>query len=142
VGAAGSVLVDAANVVGSRPDGWWRDRAAATRRLRERLVAHGGAGLGEVVLVLEGRGREGLPAGPDPAGPWLTVCHAPGSGDDLLVSLAGPGDVVVTADAALRARVRARGASVQGPGWLWARLDAEPAEDPRAGRVAPPGAAD
>ncbi|NEY36686.1 NTP pyrophosphohydrolase, partial [Streptomyces sp. PRKS01-65] len=35
------VIVDAANVVGSVPDGWWRDRPAAARRLRDRLAADG-----------------------------------------------------------------------------------------------------
>jgi selenocysteine lyase/cysteine desulfurase len=34
-----TLLVDAANVVGSRPDGWWRDRAGATARLLARLAA-------------------------------------------------------------------------------------------------------
>ena len=33
------VVVDGANVVGSRPDGWWRDRPGAARRLAGRLVA-------------------------------------------------------------------------------------------------------
>ena len=32
------LVVDAANVVGSRPDGWWKDRAGAARRLHERLL--------------------------------------------------------------------------------------------------------
>jgi hypothetical protein len=53
------MVVDGANVVGSRPDGWWRDRAGAAARLHERLVA---AALpdDEVVLVLEGAARQGL----------------------------------------------------------------------------------
>ena len=50
------LVVDAANVVGSRPDGWWKDRAAASRRLHERLLVvdldHD-----QVVLVLEGQAR-------------------------------------------------------------------------------------
>jgi len=41
-----TVVVDAANVVGSRPDGWWRDRAGAARRLRDALTRL----RGEVVL--------------------------------------------------------------------------------------------
>ena len=36
------LLVDVANVVGSRPDGWWRDRAGATSRLLARLAAAAG----------------------------------------------------------------------------------------------------
>jgi len=56
------LIVDGANVVGSRPDGWWRDRAGAARRLQEQLstavLPHD-----EVVLVLEGNARRGNPAG-------------------------------------------------------------------------------
>ncbi len=33
------IVVDAANVVGSRPDGWWRNRAGAARRLLVQLGA-------------------------------------------------------------------------------------------------------
>ena len=119
-----ALIVDGANVVGSRPDGWWRDRAGAAGRLWERLAAtdlpHD-----EVVLVLEGVARNGVPAGRD--GRVLTV-HAPGSGDDAIVEVAttraGEGwDVtVVTADRGLQARVEAVGATVVGPSWLLDRL--------------------
>ncbi len=120
------LIVDGANVVGSRPDGWWRDRAGAASRLHHRLV---GAELpyDEVVLVLEGGGRRGHPAGQD--GRVRTV-HAPGSGDDTIVETVaaqvGIGDgrevVVVTADRALRTRVEGAGAGVLGPSWLLDRL--------------------
>lgn len=114
------LVVDAANVVGSRPDGWWRDRAGATRRLRDVLPPVAEAGLPglappvEVVLVVEGAAR-GVPG---TAG--VRVVAAPGSGDDAIVALVaaeGPGRdvVVITADRALRARVRALGAAVRGP---------------------------
>jgi hypothetical protein len=121
VDPAGRLLVDAANVVGSRPDGWWRDRAGAARRLTERVCAAGFAG--EVVLVLEGAARAGVAEGPTPGEARVRVQHAPASGDDTLAALAGPHDVVVTADAELRERVTRRGARVVGPGWLWSRLD-------------------
>ena len=39
------LIVDAANVVGSVPDGWWRDRAGAARRLRDALRPVAGDGL-------------------------------------------------------------------------------------------------
>jgi hypothetical protein len=62
------IVVDAANVVGSRPDGWWRDRAGAARRLLERL-----AGLeerlpesAEVVVVLEGAARGAIASARQP----------------------------------------------------------------------------
>lgn len=118
------IIVDGANVVGSRPDGWWRDRAAAARRLWERLAA---ADLphDEIVLVLEGAARRGVSAGPE--GRVLTV-HASRSGDDALVdetrSRSGSGwDVtVVTADRGLQARVAAEGGRTARPSWLLERL--------------------
>ena len=123
-----TLLVDAANVVGSRPDGWWRDRAGATQRLLERLAVAGltapdGDPVTEVVAVVEGRARD------VPAPEGVRVVRARGSGDDALVDsaaeLAGAGTrvVVVTADRGLRARLPA-GCPVAGPGWLLGRLDA------------------
>ncbi|AVT38133.1 hypothetical protein [Plantactinospora sp. BB1] len=119
------LVVDAANVVGSRPDGWWRDRAGATARLRDRLAPiarHGLPGLPPpvaVVLVVEGAARRVEPA------EGVRVVAAEGSGDDAIVGLvgaegAGRSCVVVTADRALRDRVTALGAQVRGPRWLTA----------------------
>ncbi|CAM5425547.1 hypothetical protein SHIRM173S_03345 [Streptomyces hirsutus] len=64
--AALLVIVDAANVVGSVPDGWWRDRRGAAERLRDRLAERGlpgRTGPAEIVLVVEGaaRGVESVP---------------------------------------------------------------------------------
>ncbi len=59
-GRAGTLVVDAANVVGARPDGWWRDRAGAAARLLDALAASVTAGTWEgrrVVVVLEGAAR-------------------------------------------------------------------------------------
>jgi hypothetical protein len=126
------LLVDAANVVGSRPDGWWRDRAGAATRLLTRLAALPGRPLpgpdgdvvvcSEVVAVVEGRARDvAAPEG-------VRVVRAPGSGDDTLVDEAGRlaadgSDVLaVTADRGLRARLPA-GTRVAGPGWLLRVLD-------------------
>ncbi|MDF2143715.1 NYN domain-containing protein [Knoellia sp. p5-6-4] len=120
------LIVDGANVVGSRPDGWWRDRAGAARRLHERLsatdLAHD-----EVVLVLEGDARRGPRAGH--VGHVRTV-HADGSGDDAIVDevkrqLAlgdGRGVTVVTADRGLRDSVEGCGASSRSPRWLLDQL--------------------
>jgi hypothetical protein len=116
-GVTGALLVvDGANVMGSRPDGWWRDRPAAARRLLATLTA-GVPLAGEVVLVLEGAARAGVPAG-RVAG--VLVVHAAGSGDDAVVELvraARPDRevTVVTADRGLRERVAALGAAVAGP---------------------------
>jgi hypothetical protein len=114
------LVVDGANVVGSVPDGWWRDRAGAAIRLRDRLKGITSAGLPdlpgpvEITLVVEGRARD------IPETPGVRVERAPGSGDDLIVDLVrAAGEdrrvVVVTADRELRRRVTALGAEVRGP---------------------------
>ena len=120
------LLVDAANVVGSRPDGWWRDRAGATSVLVGRIAAAVAAGALEapVTVVVEGRARGGVVPG---AGEGVEVVEAPGSGDDALVALAagrpaGVPVVVVTADRELRRRLEGVGAGCVGPRWLLARL--------------------
>ncbi|MCB9687609.1 MAG: hypothetical protein H6738_16810 [Alphaproteobacteria bacterium] len=118
-------VVDGANVVGSVPDGWWRDRRGAAERLRDRLADLCDEGLPgwppplEVVLVVEGKAR-GVESSDT-----VRVVSAPGSGDDAVVELvAGVYDrlvVVVTADRGLIARVEAEGASVVGPRTLLSR---------------------
>jgi hypothetical protein len=120
------LIVDGANVVGSRPDGWWRDRAGAARRLQEQLstavLPHD-----EIVLVLEGTARHANPAGQDGR---LRTIHARGSGDDAIVEAVmaqvdvgdGRGVTVVTADRMLRRRVEAAGARSVSPSWLLDQL--------------------
>ncbi|MEU3337622.1 NTP pyrophosphohydrolase [Streptomyces sp. NPDC002144] len=110
------VIVDGANVVGSVPDGWWRDRRGAAERLRDRLAADGvpgHAGPVEIVLVVEGAARGVTPV------PGVRIESAPGSGDDHMVALvAAAADrpvLVVTADRELRRRVTELGAEVTGP---------------------------
>lgn len=118
------LLVDAANVVGSRPNGWWRDRPGAARDLVERVrrAVRDGALTPPVVLVLEGQATRGVDAG-DADG--VQVVHAAGEGDDTLATLAAGCDesvVLVSADRELGARVRRTGADVVGPNWLLERL--------------------
>jgi hypothetical protein len=120
------LIVDGANVVGSRPDGWWRDRGGAAHRLQERLLA-AVLPYDEVVLVLEGKARRGNPAGQDGR---LRTVHAVGSGDDAIVDAVkaqvdvgdGGGITVVTADRVLRDRVEAAGAKSVSPSWLLDQL--------------------
>lgn len=119
------MLVDAANVIGSRPDGWWRDRPGAARRFIDQLRTSTIAGRLEppVIVVVEGAARSGV-AEDDVDG--VRVLHAAASGDDLLVELAmaaAPQPVIlVSADRELRRRVAAVGGSAVGPEWLRRRL--------------------
>ncbi|MFJ5215269.1 NTP pyrophosphohydrolase [Streptomyces sp. NPDC088354] len=123
------IVVDAANVVGSVPDGWWRDRRGATERLRDALAPLAATGLPqrpdvpdwarepplELLLVVEGAARTVASV------PGVRVEAAPGPGDDRIVELVAdrrPPDrpcLVVTADRELRERVTAHGAAVAGP---------------------------
>ena len=108
------LVVDAANVVGSRPDGWWRDRAGAAERLLREVAAAGSGVLAlpdgrfgwvtRPVLVLEGAASRA------PDVPGVDVVRAAGSGDDTIVDVvnAGVDCVVVTADRPLRTRLPSR----------------------------------
>lgn len=118
-----ALIVDGANVVGSRPTGWWRDRAGAAKGLH-RAIAAADLDYDVVVLVLEGEAKRGRPVGVDGV---VHTMHATGSGDDAIVdqvrarSRDGYDVVVVTADGTLRERVAAAGGSSVGPSWLLAR---------------------
>ena len=117
------LVVDGANVVGSRPDGWWKDRAGAARRLHEQLMV-ADTSYDEVVLVLEGAAKAGVRTGRDA---HVRTVAAPGNGDDTIVAQArtaaerGDRVTVVTADRLLRTRV-SRYASTQSPSWLLDQL--------------------
>jgi predicted RNA-binding protein with PIN domain len=118
-------LVDGMNVIGSRPDGWWRDRAGAMRRLGEELERFARATGEPVTLVLDGRPREvGAPEG-------VEVVFAPGgrdAADDVIASMVAadpePASLTVaTSDHELVRRVREAGANVESSGALRRRLD-------------------
>jgi 8-oxo-dGTP diphosphatase len=142
------LIVDAANVVGSRPDGWWRDRAGAAARLLDSLQASLADGLpaalvvdetphdapiaGEptswwpaIAVVLEGEARS-----TEWSGDGVHVVRAPADGDtavvdqvaDVLRSAPEARVVVVTADRGLAGRVERLGARVVGPQRLLAAL--------------------
>jgi hypothetical protein len=122
------LLVDIANVMGSRPDGWWRDRVAAATRLLNGLEPLNGAevnlpaGLGtvritEVRAVVEGAAKRA--EGPQA----VSVLRADRDGDSEIVEEAsrltasGKMPLVVTADRGLRRRLPER-TRIVGPGWL------------------------
>lgn len=131
-----TVIVDMANVVGARPDGWWRDRAGATTRLLTRLAGLVGRQLddledaivvGRVVAITEGAGRRAVDV------PGVEVVRAAASGDDAVVAAAEASDpavvIVVTADRGLLVRLPA-GVRTAGPAWLLRHLDTEPGGRP------------
>ena len=118
-------FIDAMNVIGSRPDGWWRDRDRAVRRLVDEVRAW--AGDEPVTVVLD--------TGPDDllgTGGPVTVVRAARRGrnaaDDEIVRLVSgePDALVVTSDAELASRVRALGARVEGAGTFRRRLESSP----------------
>lgn len=130
-----AVIVDVANVVGSVPDGWWRDRAGAGDRLLSSVadLALTGVAAAELDLpedvwfpewtgVLEGDGR----GASDVVG--VDVVRAEASGDDAIVEAAeravasGRTVTVVTSDRSLRGRVETAGAVARPATWLRALL--------------------
>jgi predicted RNA-binding protein with PIN domain len=119
-------LVDGMNVIGSRPDGWWRDRSAAMRRLVDELDAFAAATGEEARVVLDGHPRDiGDPR-------HVEVLFAPGGRDaaDHAIARLVEADpdpaslTVVTSDRELVGRVEAAGATVVGAKTFRARLEA------------------
>jgi 8-oxo-dGTP diphosphatase len=127
-----AIVVDVANVMGSIPDGWWKDRAGAAERLLSRLTALAERGMDAAALdltqdtwfpeftaVVEGQAR-----GASASGDLVRVVAAPGAGDDAIVgesaalAAAGRSVTVVTSDRELATRVTDAGAVVHGARWL------------------------
>src|SRR5690625_2943687 len=123
------LIVDVANTMGSRPDGWWQDRPAAARRLRDELAVLPRHGLPADAVELPGHRWyphlqlvvEGQARGLEPVA-GVEVIDAPAEGDDAVVAatrdaVAAEGNivVVVSADRRLRERVQVVGATTMGP---------------------------
>ena len=119
-------LIDGMNVIGTRPDGWWRDRDAAMLRLVDMLERWAAAEGEDVAVVFE------RPPSPPIRSTVIEVLHAPrpkaNAADDEIVRLlraaTNPAHVrVVTSDRWLADQVWAAGASVEGSETFRARLD-------------------
>ncbi|MFD3637681.1 NYN domain-containing protein [Nocardia sp. NPDC058705] len=122
------IVVDAANVIGSRANGWWKDRAGAARRLLSDVATLTTSlpETTEVTVVLEGAAKAAAD-GAEPSAPRMRVVLAERSGDDKIVDVVAEANsheqiTVVTADRELRTRVEAHGAETVGPGWFWSQL--------------------
>jgi predicted RNA-binding protein with PIN domain len=108
-------IVDGMNVIGSRPDGWWRDRHAAMVRLVDRLERWAAEEGEDVTVVFE------RPPSPPIASSVIEVAHAPrpradAADDEIARRVAAdrrPAEVrVVTSDRVLADQVRGAGATV------------------------------
>jgi uncharacterized protein YaiI (UPF0178 family) len=108
------------NVVGSRPDGWWRDRRGAMRRLVAALDSYAEETGEPVVVVFDGAPFD-APA--ERVEVRFASRRGPNAADDDIAALAGPDTTVVTSDADLERRVRERGGAVTGAGAFRRRLD-------------------
>jgi predicted RNA-binding protein with PIN domain len=120
VGNPRRLVVDGMNVIGSRPDGWWRDRDGAVRKLLTRLQELASTSGDDATLVLDGRPLTDVPEG-DHGGVHVRYATRGGrnAADDRIVELVGddadPASItVVTSDRELAQRLRDLGAGVVG----------------------------
>jgi predicted RNA-binding protein with PIN domain len=123
------------NVVGARPDGWWRDRRGAMARLTAALDAFAHETGDPVTVVFDGRAHDLAAERVDVR---FATRRGPNAADDDIAALAAadaePDTLrVVTSDATLAERVAAAGASAVGAGEFRRRLDALAGEEPEAG---------
>ena len=121
------LLVDGSNVLGARPDGWWRDRPAAVARLAGALDVYAVAGDHRLIAVFDGA-PVALPALRRADVRFASRRGRDAADDDLAALVAADPDpaglLVVTSDAALAARARALGATATGAGAFRTELEA------------------
>ncbi|HET9740153.1 MAG TPA: NYN domain-containing protein [Solirubrobacteraceae bacterium] len=112
------VVVDGNNVMGSRPDGWWRDRAGAAKRLVAQLGDWAASADRDVLVVFDGAPPPGLDAPPRVDVRFARRRGRDAADDDIAAFVAAdeaPGRLrVVTSDTELARRVREHGANVTG----------------------------
>ena len=119
-------IVDGMNVIGTRPDAWWKDRDAAMLRLVDMLERWAAADGEDVTVVFE------RPPSPPIRSTVIEVAHAPrpradAADDEIIRRLRAdpqPGAVrVVTSDRSLADRASAAGATVEGANSFRTRLE-------------------
>ena len=121
------LIVDGMNVLGSRPDGWWRDRPAAMERLARRLDAFAGREGLRLTVVFDGREHARLAA----AVTRIEVRFAPGGPDaadrEIVRMIRDDHDpdriIAASSDRRLRNSIKAAGAASIGAGELLRRLE-------------------
>lgn len=119
-------LVDAMNVIGSRPDGWWKDRGKAMRDFASALDDHARTSAKNITVVFDGD-----PGGlPDVTHVEIVIARGPGPDaadreiERLVTEAGNPSDLrVVTSDRALIDKVRAAGTQVISAGTFRADLE-------------------
>jgi predicted RNA-binding protein with PIN domain len=119
-------LVDGMNVIGTRPDHWWKDRDAAMLKLVDSLERWAAAEGEDVVVVFERK------PSPPIRSTVIEVAHAPrpranAADDEIVRRLAADPDPhavrIVTSDRALVERAEAAGATVEGAAGFRARIE-------------------
>ncbi len=123
------VIVDAMNVIGSRPNGWWRDRDRAVRSFVAQLQQLTAADDLDLTVAIDGTPLAGLPEGSNEGVELLyAVKRGPNAADDRIIAFIEghdtPGSLsLITADRNLTERAEALGATVGRPSMLLERLD-------------------
>jgi predicted RNA-binding protein with PIN domain len=127
--AVARYLVDGMNVIGSRPDGWWRDRDGAVRRLTASLADLAEASGDQFAVTFDGRPVADLEAGRHGAVEidYTRRRGRDGADDRIVEQVAADSDptslTVVTSDRELKRRVSELGAKVEGAGTLLRRIE-------------------